>query len=120
MQTPVEVDFQNLSATPEIRRAIDKHVAELEDRYGRVTACRIVVKGPGEHHRTGRLYEVNIHLALPDAREVNVSRTTQSDKRAIDLNQAIANAFKRARRKLQDEVDRMRGDVKHHEVAGGD
>ncbi len=119
MQTPVEIDFQNLTATPEIRAAIDQHLAELEARYGRVTACRIVIKGPGEHHRTGGLFEINIRLALPDAREVNVSRTTQSDKRAVDLNSAIANAFKRARRQLQDEIDRMRGDVKYHEVTPG-
>ena len=30
-----------------------------------VTACRVVLKGPGGHHRTGGLYEVNIRLALP-------------------------------------------------------
>jgi len=115
MQTPVEIDFQNLAAAPEVREAVEKHVAEL-DRYGRVTACRVVIRGPGGHHRTGGLYEVHIHLTLPDEREVNVSRTTQSDERHADLNFAIANAFKRARRQLQDEVRRMRGDVKHHEA----
>ncbi|MGC1841935.1 MAG: HPF/RaiA family ribosome-associated protein, partial [Pseudolabrys sp.] len=60
MQTPVEIDFQGMSGTPEIHASIEKHVAELEQRYGRVTACRVVLKGPGGHHRTGGLYEVNI------------------------------------------------------------
>ena len=45
-------------------------------RVGR-TACRVVVKGPGEHHRTGGPYEVNIHLALPNGREVDIDRTRQ-------------------------------------------
>jgi hypothetical protein len=72
-------------------------VAELE-RYGRITACRVVVKGPGRHHGTGGLYDVHVHVTLPDQREVNVSHTTQSDERHADLNFAIADAFKRARR----------------------
>ena len=60
MQTPVEIDFQGMSGTPEVHASIEKHVAELEQRYGRVTACRVVLKGPGGHHRTGGLYEVNV------------------------------------------------------------
>ena len=53
MQTPVEIDFQDMSARPEVHASIEKHVADLEQRYGRVTACRVVLKGPGGHHRTG-------------------------------------------------------------------
>lgn len=59
MQTPFELDFQGMSGTGDARAAVSKHVAELESRFGRITACRVVLKGPGEHHRTGGLYEVN-------------------------------------------------------------
>ena len=83
MQTPVEIDFQGMSGTPEVHASIEKHVAELEQRYGRVTACRVVLKGPGGHHRTGGLYEVNVRLALPNGREVNVGRTAQASARPI-------------------------------------
>ena len=68
MQTPVEIDFQGMRGRPEVQASIEHHVAELEQRYGRVTACRVVLKGPGGHHRTGGLYEVNIRLALPNGR----------------------------------------------------
>jgi len=117
MQVPVEIDCQNLPVTPAVRNTVDKHVAELE-RYGRLTGCRVVVKGPGGHHATGGIYEVHVHLTLPGQREVNVSRTTQSDERHEDLNFAIASAFKRARRQLEDVMSRMRGNVKRHEVPG--
>ena len=115
MQTPIEIDFQGMDAKPAIRTAITKHVAELEQRFGRVTACRVVLKAPGGHHRTGGLYEVNIRLALPDGREVNVDRTAQADERHSDLTFAIDDAFKRARRQLQDNVRELQGQVKHHE-----
>jgi hypothetical protein len=65
-----------MQGRPDVRAPIEKHVAQLERRYGRMTACRVVLKGPGGHHLTGGLYEINIHLALPDGREVSVGRTS--------------------------------------------
>jgi len=115
MQTPAEIDFQGMAARPDIQDAIEKHVAQLEQRYGRVTACRVVLKAPGGHHQTGGLYEVNIRLALPDGREVDVGRTATKDERHSDLTFALNDAFKRARRRLQDHVRRLQGQVKHHE-----
>jgi len=115
MQTQVEIDFQGMDARPELHTVIAEHVVELEQRYGRVIACRVVLKGPGGHHQTGGLYEVNIRLALPDGREVNVDRTAQADERHSDLTFAINDAFKRARRQLQDQVRELQGQVKHHE-----
>jgi cold shock CspA family protein len=59
---------------------------------------------------------VNIRLALPSGREVNVARTAQQDERYTDIDFAINDTFKRARRRLQDHVRRMQGQVKTHEV----
>jgi len=115
MQTPVEIEYQGMEARPQIQAVLAKHVADLEQRFGRVTACRVVLKAPGAHHRTGGLYEVNIRLALPNGREVNVEHTAQADERHSDLEFAINDAFKRARRQLQDQVRELQGQVKHHE-----
>jgi cold shock CspA family protein len=115
MQTPLQIDFQGMNANAQLRASIEEHVAELEQRCGRVTACRVVVKAPGGHHHTGGLYEVHIRVALPDGREVNVGRTPTADERHADLTFAVDDAFKHARRRLQDEVRRLQGQVKQHE-----
>ncbi len=115
MQTQPEIQFEGMTASPVIRDAIDKHVADLEQRWGRVTACRVVLKAPSLHHRKGGLYEVHIRLALPDGREVNVERTPPADERHADLTFAIDDAFKHARRQLQDQIRRAQGQVKHRE-----
>jgi cold shock CspA family protein len=115
METPVEIDFQGMDAKPEVRSAIAKHVSQLEGRFGRVTAGRVVLKAPGGRHRTGGLYEINIRLALPEGREVNIGRTAHQDERHSDLNFALNDAFKRARRQLQDQARRLQGQVKQHE-----
>jgi hypothetical protein len=101
-----------MSPRPDIHASIEQHVAALEERCGRITTCRVVVKGPGGHHRTSGLYEVHVHLALPDGREVNVTRTPPLDERYSDLTFAINDIFKHARRQLQDHVRRMQGHVK--------
>ncbi len=95
-------------------QSIITHIANLEQRCGRITACRIVLKAPGGHHQRG-LYEVNVRVALPNGREVNVTRTAQRDDRYTDVDFAINDTFKRARRRLQDHVRRMQGQVKIHE-----
>jgi cold shock CspA family protein/ribosome-associated translation inhibitor RaiA len=115
METPVKIDFQGMDASSDLRSAITNHVAQLEQRFGRVTAGRVVLKAPGGHHRTGGLYEINIRLALPDGKEVNVGHTAQNDERHSDLSFAINDAFKRARRQLQDQIRKLQGQVKQHD-----
>lgn len=114
METPVEIDFQGMEPVERLRQSITTHVGDLEQRCGRITACRVVLKAPGGHHHKG-LYEVNIRLALPNGREVNVARTAPLDERYTEVDFAINDAFKRARRRLQDHVRRMQGHVKEHE-----
>jgi cold shock CspA family protein len=115
METPVEIDFQDMQPIPVIRESIAAHVTGLEKRFGRIIACRVVIKGPTAHHRAGSPYEIHIHLALPDGREVVVAHTKAIDERQSDIAFAINDAFKRARRRLQDRVRRMQGHVKTHE-----
>lgn len=115
METPVEIEFQGLDATAATRESIASQLKKLQERYGRITACRIVVKGPGNRHQTGGQYDINIRLALPDGREVNIGRTPKADERHADLAFALNDAFKRARRQLQGNTRRMEGMVKSHE-----
>jgi ribosome-associated translation inhibitor RaiA len=115
METPVQIDFRDMQPTEHVRDAIAQRIGELESRFGRMTAGRVVLKSPSAHHRGGGLYEVDIHLALPDGREVNIGRTAAADERHADIDFALNDAFKRARRRLQAQVRRMQGHVKTHE-----
>ncbi|MGJ4930473.1 HPF/RaiA family ribosome-associated protein [Bradyrhizobium sp. HKCCYLS2038] len=116
MQTLPQIEFDGVPASPELKATIGEHVKELENRFGRATSCHIVVRGPGERHHSGGQYQVSIHLSLPNGREVNVGRTPKADERYSDLTFAVDNAFKRARRQLQDEARLVQGSVKSHEV----
>lgn len=115
MQVPVQIDFQGCHPEERLRERIDRGLKGLESRFGRIVAARVVVKGPGRHHRTGGLYEIGVSLTLPNGRLVNVERTPTSDERFGKPDFAIGDAFKRARRQLQDEYRRMEGKVKQHQ-----
>jgi cold shock CspA family protein len=115
MQTPVEIDFQGLRGNEPLRACVLKHIAVLEERFGRITACRVVIKAPSERHRTGGACGVAIRISLPQGREVDIGRSEKPDTRHADATIALNDAFKRARRRLQDQARRMRGVVKSHD-----
>jgi cold shock CspA family protein len=114
MKTTPQIDFQGMEPSADFHDQIATQIERLEDRYGRLTACRVVVKAPGGHHHTGGLYEVHVYLSLPDKRQVAIERTPHLDERFQRFEFALHDAFNRAVRQLQDQVGRMRGDVKHH------
>jgi hypothetical protein len=77
--------FKVLDVSPTAR--IARHVADLEQQYGRVTACCVALKGQANITALG--YEVNIRLALTRGRQVDMSRTPKTDERRCDLSFAI-------------------------------
>lgn len=121
MQTPAEIDFQGIHADDHLRSCVNRNISTLEQRFGRITACRVVIRGPSERHRKGGAFEVSMRLTLPQGREVAIGRSegrvreADTDNRLLDPVVAINDAFKRARRRLQDHARRMQGHVKVHD-----
>ena len=116
MQTLLKVDFHGAEPNEILQNKIAEHVGALEHLFGRLTACHVSVEAPGHHQRKGGLFHVRIRLSLPDGREVNVGTTPRADHRHADVLFAINDAFRRARRQLQDRAREMRGQVKAHEA----
>lgn len=113
METSVEIDFQGDIPIHGLREKIVENLSRLEDRFGRIIASRVVLKAPSSHHRQGS-YEIHIHLTLPQGKEVMVAHTPDADERYADIDFALNDAFKRARRQLQDQARRLQGHVKTH------
>jgi hypothetical protein len=70
------------------------------------------------HHRLGGPFKVRIDLRTPQA-EISINK-----QQAADLPVAIREAFDAARRRLEDHLRELRGDVKSHlstrRVPGGE
>jgi dienelactone hydrolase/ribosome-associated translation inhibitor RaiA len=117
MQIRPTVSFQDLPVSPELEGEILRNMSKLERFYDRITSCRVVLSSPHRHLRQGGLYNVRIDLTVP-TEEIVVNREAGLDHAHEDAHVAIRDAFKAARRRLQDHVRRERGDVKAHPPRG--
>lgn len=112
MQTLSRISFQGSTPSDALRQMIVEHVDALERFHDRLTSCHVVVKVPDRHHRSGGHYEVSMRLTMPGNIEVDIDQAPTADERFGDPLFAVSDAFRRARRQIQDHVRRQRGDVK--------
>lgn len=112
MQTSLEVSFQGCAPSDALRQMVVEQADSLERFHGRMTSCHVVIKVPDHHHRSGGHYEVGIHLTMPGNIDVKVGHAPTQDGRFADPRFAVTDAFRRARRVIQDRLRRLRGDVK--------
>lgn len=117
MQVPVHVVLKKVPQPAAVREQAMKAASVLERYHGRVTACRIAVTNPDARHKKGGLFDVHVVLQVPGGREIVINRRAEDQPEREHLNVALRKAFAQARRKLQDTVRTMRGDVKRHEPA---
>jgi ribosome-associated translation inhibitor RaiA len=115
METTLQIELDGVKSSGYLNELIESNLAKIEKRFGRATACRVVVHAPNAHHQTGTPFEVSIHIALPAKKDIIVNHTP-GDDRLTDLTAAINAAFKRALRQLDSESQQMQGRVKHHET----
>lgn len=109
MQEPLDVTFNDSTATPQARRIIDRQVAKLERYFDRITGVRVVVDGPGGHHRTGGPYRVRVFVDVPGSQLV-ADRQQQEDVVA-----ALRAAFSAVARQLKSYAETRRGETKQHD-----
>lgn len=109
MEIPLQITAHDIDLTDAIKSDITEKAEKLDKFYGEIMRCRVVIESPRRHQHEGKLYTVKIYMTVPGA-ELVVKR--ELDK---DLYVAIRDAFRDARRQLQDFVREQRGDVKYHE-----
>jgi cold shock CspA family protein/ribosome-associated translation inhibitor RaiA len=106
MQLEMHVSARNVALGPADEEMIREAAAKLDGLDPRLTGCRVIVSSPHRRTRTGGKYQVEIELLAPGGQFV-VRR--QSDE---NLMTAIQTSFAAARRRLQDQARRRRGQVK--------
>jgi cold shock CspA family protein/ribosome-associated translation inhibitor RaiA len=116
MQLPLELRFHNLDHSPAVEAAVRKAAAKLERFAGDIVSCRVTIEGgPQKHHQQGNLFAVRIDVRYAGG-EVVASREPTAHQAHEDVYVAVRDAFKAARRQLQDRMRIRRGDVKPHDV----
>lgn len=104
MQIPLQISFEGIGHSKPIEARIREEAEKLEQFYDRITAARVVVGRPQHRHEKGDTYQVRIHLTIPGTPDIVVSRDPGVDGAHEDAYVTIRDAFKAARRQLQDVV----------------
>lgn len=112
MQVEPQIAFEGFEPAEHVRSRVSSEIEKLEEFFQDITSCRVVVKATPGRRQHGDLYEVSIHLVLPGGREVVANRHPAANHAHEDVLVTIRDAFKAARRQLQDEARKLRGDVK--------
>jgi ribosome-associated translation inhibitor RaiA len=102
MQVPLQVAFDGVQHSDAVEARIREEVEKLEQFNDKIVSARVVVTKPQRRHHKGDTFQVRIRLAVPDAPEIAVSREPAVDGAHEDVYVTIRDAFKAARRQLQD------------------
>lgn len=107
MQPFFEIRARHARVSDALGAEIRRRAEKLNQFYERITSCRVMVEGPGRHHRIG-LHRVIIDLTVPGSGIV-ITR-----EGGPNLSLVVRETFDAAARRLQDYVQRARGYVKAH------
>ena len=116
MQTPLQITFRHIDASPAVEAKVRERVAELEQVHDRIISCRVIIEAPSHRHREGGLFHIRVDLKVP-GREIVVKRDPSEHHAHEDIYVSVRDCFDAVRRQLEDHARRQRGDVKAHEPA---
>lgn len=102
MQTPLQITFDDIAHSDAVEVRIKEEAAKLEQFYERITSMRVVVARPQHRHHKGDTFQIRIHITVPGAADIAISRDPGSTGAHEDVYVTIRDAFQAARRQLQE------------------
>ena len=132
---PLQISFRNMQPSDAVEARVREEVAKLETFYQKIMHCRVVIELPHKHRRKGDVFHVRIDLTVPgeeivvkhepspeaSLRRFEVEKRSKSAEAHAahkDIYVVIRDAFKEARRRLQDFTRIQHGQTKRHEPQG--
>ncbi len=116
MQGPIQIHFEHLDPSEFIEGKIREEAEKLEQIYDHITSMRVVVARPQHRHHKGDTYQVRIHVTVPGAADIAVTRDPGDRNAHDDAYVTIRDAFEAAKRQLRDLSRQREGHAKAHDA----
>jgi cold shock CspA family protein/ribosome-associated translation inhibitor RaiA len=100
-----------MEPSPALETRIRQLAARLERFSAHIMRCHVTVEAPHQHHHQGNLFDVKIDITTPGS-TIAIQRAHPRDHAHEDPYVALRDAFRAARRKLQDYERERRQDIK--------
>jgi ribosomal subunit interface protein len=103
-----QITYRGMDHSPSLDARIQELCHKLEQFHPKITSCHVIVDERDRHKAKGNHFEVRLDVHVP-GREIAVSRQQHEDPYA-----AVTDAFHVMERQLEQEIRKLRGEVKHH------
>jgi ribosome-associated translation inhibitor RaiA/cold shock CspA family protein len=113
MQVPLQVTFRHMDPSPALKTRIRELTQRFEKFSDQIIRCHVTVEAPHRHHRQGQLFDVRMDITVP-GRQIAVQRARAAAPSHEDPYVSLRDAFRAARRKLQDYERERYQQVKTH------
>lgn len=110
MTIPLKITFRSMQASEDIEAMIKNKAEKLNQFFGEMLRCRIIIEAHHKHHQQGNVYDVHIDISTPD-KQIGVSRVAALNHDHEDVDVAIREAFESAKHQLQERNEKMGGNV---------
>ncbi|MBW3535784.1 MAG: HPF/RaiA family ribosome-associated protein, partial [Gemmatimonadetes bacterium] len=84
MDVPPEVAFRKVEPTDAVKQLIADGIDDLEEVYGRITSCRVMVEETNPGRKAGKLNHVRLDIGVPGS-EIVVNRNPPEHPSSQDL-----------------------------------
>ena len=109
----LQVTFRHMDPSPALEARIRELASRLDRFSDHILRCHVIVEPQAHHKHKGFLYDFRIDITLADE-EIAIRHTHAADHAHEDPYVALHDAFRAARRKLEDYERKRRRDVKRH------
>ncbi|MEK6555023.1 MAG: HPF/RaiA family ribosome-associated protein [Bdellovibrionota bacterium] len=111
---PFHIQYLDFPESDAVTQALRKRIMKLDHYFKRIVRCDVSVSCPHRHRHADRLFDIQIHIALP-GNDIIASRNPVDDEAHTDVYVAIRDAFDAAERMLRDKAQILRNEIKFHE-----
>lgn len=126
MELPLQITYRGLDPSDALSQLIFKEAGKLDELFDRIVSCRVLVEREQGHIRSGAPFRVRIDLTVPGkeltidtARSVRIAaadeekpmrrKSAEVDAMHKDPALAVRDAFRGAKRRIQDYARRTSG-----------
>lgn len=101
MKLPLQITVRHMEPSPALEARIRELAARLDKFSASIMRCHVIVAAPAKHKHQGGLFEVRIDLTVP-GNQIAIHRSPPLDHSHEDPYVALRDAFRTARRQLED------------------
>lgn len=126
MELPLQITYRGLKPSDALSELIHKEAGKLDEFFDRIVSCRVTVEREQHHIRNGAPFRVRIDLTVPgNELTIDTGRSLQAaaadeekpmrrksaevDAMHKDPALTVRDAFRRAKRRIQDHARRSKG-----------